>query len=143
MMNENIELLNQLYKNVRMGEETISVLIPSVQSAEMKGALEEQRNGYTDFCRKLREEIVSRHVEPKEFGIMTKMSADMGIKMNTMIDKTDSHIADMMIQGSTMGITEATKGMHDHQTAEKPVQKLAKDIVAFEQQNIEKMKAYL
>lgn len=142
-MDENIALLNQLYKNVKMGEESISALLPSAQSKAMKNALEKQRSGYSDFSQKLEKELQNHRAEPKKFGPMAKMSADIGIKMNTMIDKTDSHIADMMVQGSTMGITEATKGLHNHKNAGHPTCQLAKDIIAFEQQNIEAMKSFL
>ena len=142
-MEDNIALLNQLYKNVKMGEETISALIPSAQSEAMRGALEKQRSGYSKFSQKLRQELQNHQAEPKKFNAMTKMSAEIGIKMNTMIDKTDSHVADMMVQGSTMGITEATKGLHNHKNACQPARQLAKEIVAFEQQSIEAMKHFL
>lgn len=74
---------------------------------------------------------------------VTKMMASSGIKMNTMLDKSPSHIAEMTIQGSTMGIITATEELNRHAGVEEPVRQLASEIVQFEQNNIERLKGYL
>lgn len=142
-MDENIEVLNELYKNAKMGEESIKTLLPSVGDQKMRSDLETQRNGYLDFCDKAWQEISSRGEKAPKINPMVKVSSTVGIKMNTLTDKSDSHIADMMIQGSTMGITSATEGIHKHPHASQEVLKMAKDVVKFEQNNIERMKEYL
>lgn len=142
-MDENITLLNQVYKNVKMGEETLKTLLPEVKDEQLKQDLEKQKDSYTEFCEKIQKELHNRQAEPKDPGTMNKLFADMGVKMNTMMDKTRSHIADMIIQGSTMGISESTKGLNNCKNTESSVRRLAEDIVSFEQNNIEKMKAYL
>ncbi len=142
-MDENIEVLNELYKNAKMGEESIKTLLPSVGDQKMRSDLETQRNGYLDFCDKAWQEISNRGEKAPKINPMVKVSSTVGIKMNTLTDKSDSHIADMMIQGSTMGITSATEGIHKHPHASQKVLRMAKDIVKFEQNNIERMKEYL
>lgn len=109
----------------------------------MRSDLETQRNGYLDFCDKAWQEISNRGEKAPKINPMVKVSSTVGIKMNTLTDKSDSHIADMMIQGSTMGITSATEGIHKHPHASQEVLKMAKDVVKFEQNNIERMKEYL
>ena len=58
----------------------------------------------------------------------------MGIVMNTAIDATDSHIAQMVIEGSTMSITEAVKLRNQYR--DRPgcgeLVTLANDIAEFE-----------
>lgn len=142
-MDENIEVLNELYKNAKMGEESIKTLLPSVGDQKMRSDLETQRNGYLDFCDKAWQEISNRGEKAPKINPMVKVSSTVGIKMNTLTDKSDSHIADMMIQGSTMGITSATEGIHKHPHASQEILKMAKDVVKFEQNNIERMKEYL
>jgi translation initiation factor 2B subunit (eIF-2B alpha/beta/delta family) len=76
---------------------------------------------------------------------MTRLSARMGVALNTMIDSTTSHIAEMMIQGSNMGITDMTKLLNDHTahgTAKKAAE-LAREVIAFEEENLERLKKYL
>ena len=142
-MDENIEVLNEIYKNAKMGEENIKTLLPEVGDQKMKSDLETQRSGYLDFCDKAWEEISNRGEKAPAINPMTRISSTIGIKMNTLTDKSDSHIADMMIKGSTMGITSATEGIHQHPHASREVLSMAKDIVKFEQNNIERLKEYL
>jgi hypothetical protein len=49
----------------------------------------------------------------------------------------------MMIQGSTMGIIEAKKALSQSKDASRPARKLADEVIAFEQNNIERLKEYL
>ena len=81
----------------------------------------------------------------EEKGFMTKTMAKVGMEFNTMMDTSLSHIAEMMIQGSNMGIVEMNKCINtcERGGCEDGAVRLAQDIVEFEQQNLERMKKYL
>ena len=50
----------------------------------------------------------------------------------------------MMIQGSSMGITEALQKLHQYENdADKEIRKLMEDLKDFEEKNIERLKKYL
>ncbi len=65
--------------------------------------------------------------------------------MNTMVDSSTPKIAEMMINGSTMGVINLKKRIGQAQTegVSQDVVKIANDIMAFEEDNINKMKNYL
>lgn len=65
------------------------------------------------------------------------------INMNTIKDRTPSHIAEMMIQGSTMGIVDITKKLKEYNKADKDISELGNKLLKFEQQNVEQMKTFL
>ena len=66
------------------------------------------------------------------------------INMQTLTDQSVSHIAKMMIQGSSMGITEALQKLHQYENdADKEIRKLMEDLKDFEEKNIERLKKYL
>ena len=79
---------------------------------------------------------------PKEENLLTKLSSKMGVMMNTMIDATSSHIAQMIIEGCSMGITELIKAIHAHDEKD-DAEKLAREVVSFEESCTENMKKYL
>ena len=84
--------------------------------------------------RKRLEAFLQKHgCEEKELSGMEKMKTYLMMNVQTMMDKSDSHIAQMMIQGSTMGITDAVKKLHDYSDAEKEIQTLMKDLQEFEE----------
>lgn len=142
-MEENMELLNDIYQNSRTGEESIKALLPSVDDAKLKNDLQTQMIGYTQMYAKAQQEIVNRKEQPKENGVLEQVSVRTGVKMNTLLDRTPSHIAEMMIQGSNMGIVSLTKQMKRHPEADHKVKQLADELLKFEENNIQRLKAYL
>ena len=61
-----------------------------------------------------------------------------------MADDSTSHIAKMLIQGSSMGITEAVKKLHQYENdVEKDIKKLMERLQEFEEENVEKLKDFL
>ena len=76
---------------------------------------------------------------------MAKMMSKMGISINTMMDSTSSHIADMMIQGATMGVTDTTKLIREYEntSCSEEALKLARDTVKYEEESIERLKKFL
>lgn len=61
-----------------------------------------------------------------------------------MKDHSASNIAAMLIQGSSMGITEALQKLNQYEgETEKDIRKLMEELKKFEERNIEELKAYL
>lgn len=142
-MNGEINLLNAIYQNSKMGEETMRTLLKNVDDTHLKQDMRTQMEGYTSLSGKAQNEILKRNALPEDNGTLTKASANIGITLNTLKDSSVPHIAGMVIQGSTMGIVDTTEKLHKYKDASSPVQKLAKEVVKFEQNNIERLKEYL
>ena len=67
------------------------------------------------------------------------------MEMKSLQDNTTSHMAEMMVQGSTMDVTDLLQKISAYENYPecKNSVSLAKEIVAFEEHNIEKMKDFL
>ncbi|WP_242878733.1 hypothetical protein [Clostridium beijerinckii] len=65
------------------------------------------------------------------------------INLNTLVNKTSSHISEMMIQASTMGIIDITKRIKEYPNADKEILDLANKLLKLEQNNVEECKKYL
>ena len=137
--------LGEIYKNVKMGADSIINLLPSVKDDGLRGVMTLQLDGYEKYAARAAAALEERGVKPKEENLFTRLSARMGMAVNTMLDSTTGHIAEMMIKGSNMGITDMTKLLNDHTprgTAPDAV-RLAREVVAFEEHNLEMLKRYL
>ena len=144
------EASGQIYKNMKMGESGLLDLLPKVKDESLRGDLVAHMEGYQRFADEAKTLLDAEHREAKDSGIIAKVSAKVGTAMNTMMDSTASHIAEMMIEGSTMGITDQTRILHElMRTGESKdpnhagVLGLTKDILSFEEAQIEKMKQFL
>ena len=79
---------------------------------------------------------------PEEEGMVSRLMAKMGVTMNTVIDKTSSHIAQMIIEGCVMGITDLQKRLNDGRDYKK-AEALARRLISFEEDTAERMRVYL
>jgi len=137
--------LVELYKNIKMGADSIINIMPKVENGELREELTAELNRYEDFAKQLSDLLYSIGGKPEEEGVFSKLMAKAGMAMNTMMDSTASHIAQMMIEGATMGITENTKLIREYENkpcSEKALT-LAKETVRFMEDSVERMKKYL
>lgn len=74
---------------------------------------------------------------------MTEVMAWTGIQMNTLTDKSNSHIADMLIQGTTMGIIEGRKLLNQNPNIDQEVRQVLDTFVKMQENNVEKLKTFL
>ncbi|AJG98784.1 hypothetical protein [Clostridium beijerinckii] len=67
------------------------------------------------------EKIKGLNEETKHINVFSKASTYVMINLNTLVNKTSSHISEMMIQGSTMGIIDITKRIKEYPNADKEI----------------------
>lgn len=140
-----IELLQALYQAVKMGGDSIVNLLSKVKEAKLREEMTAELNRYEAVAKSISDLLHEDGQTPKEESPITKLSAKVGMAMNTMIDSTDSHIAQMMIEGATMGITENTKLLRQYENTDCSEQSLslAKKSIQLMETTVERMKAFL
>lgn len=139
------DLLQAVYKNVKMASDSILNLMPKIKDEKLKSDMTVQLSAFEAFASRAAKELAEEGVKPEEEGLMTKMSAKMGTVMNTMRDSTTSHLAAMMIEGATMGVNDMIRQLRESENsnASESAMRLARDVCEYEQKIIEEMKSYL
>ena len=129
-------------RNAKMGSEAILNLLPSVEDKELESELTRQLTKYDEFAAQAKALLEKQNEKPLEESTFSRMMAKMGIKMNTLIDKTSSHIAQMIIEGAVMGITDVQKRLNEEGNYGE-AEPIAKRLIKFEEDTVERMKEYL
>lgn len=143
-MKENeIKILNYILQNCEMGAETSAVLLERIKDSKLASKIREQNDTYNSILDKVRGLIASKDGSFKSVGGMQKYMADMMIKMKTAMDDTSSNIAEMIIQGTNMGIMELTKIINSNDLEDKEIRSLVEELLKFENKRLEEMKAFL
>ena len=139
------EMLENLYKNVKMGSDSIIKLMDKVSGSEFKAALTKQIDGYEKIAERVRKHLNDMGVTAKEENPMVKLWSSVGMAMNTMMDSTDSHIAQLIAEGSTMGITDGIKLLREYENTSVSEEALgfAREIIKFEEHNLEVAKRFI
>lgn len=142
-VNTNVELLNFIYKNAEMGKQTLPKLLEVCEDAAFRPVIQSQLREYEDICAAAADMARRENSEAKGVNALAKISSYLSVNMNTMIDKTSSHLAEMMMQGSNMGVIEITQKLKEFGDADEEVLSLGRKLLKTEERNLEQLKKYL
>lgn len=142
-MNGNVEMLNYIYQNSQMGQDTINHLMDIVKDDEFNKHLQSQFKEYKKIFDSAEKKMEQTGSETKGINPLSKVSASVMINMKTLKDKSSSHISEMLIKGSNMGIIDITKNLKTYSDAEQDVLDLGNKLLEIEQRNIEQLKKFL
>lgn len=145
-MDENIELLEYMYKNSEMCVHTLTKLLEDLNGKEnkIKKLIDNEKKTYRNFMVEAKKIIKKHNYDLKENSFMSKMMSTMGIKKEVDKDNSDSAIAHMLTEGVNLGILDIeTKIKNYKDCVDKDVYKLAKEYLEYQQGEIEKLKEYL
>lgn len=142
-MNEDIELLNYIYQNSKMGVVGIDNIKANIKNKELLKIIKEQQNDYYKICTKAIKMLSLTNSERKNITGIAKLMTYMDSQIKMMMDNSDSTIAKMMIEGSNMGIIAITEKLNNYKGTDKKIIKLAKELLKIEEINLEKLKVFL
>lgn len=139
------ELLEELYKNVNSESNSLTQMISKVKGTELSSELTSQINGYGELIQRIQTELSSVNTQVPEKSALSKMSARLGIEINTLTDSSDERIAQLAIEGATMGITDNIRLVRDYENSncKESALKLARSVVSFQEQAVERTKGFL
>lgn len=145
-MKEKNELLMHIYDVSYIGEYSTNKLLSTLKSKnnKIKSLLEDELKEYESYKKKSEKLLKKAKIEIPKTSILTKMSSNMGIMMETMKDNSDASIASMLVQGFTMGIVEMETKINNYkEEVNKNTIKLAKNLLKFQQKEIENLKTFM
>lgn len=145
-MNENLELLEYMYKSSGMGINSLTDLLKELDDKKnkIKSDLSDELTKYENYHKKCKELLKKNKGEVEENSLMTKIMSKQGIKMEVKNDNSDSAIAHMIIEGLTMGVVDTETNLKNlSNKVDKKTYKLVNEYLKFQQEEIEKMKKYL
>ena len=137
------ELLQFVHKTAEMGIQGLQDVEDLSQRNDLRAAIRQQISEYQQIASKSSQMLQSKGEEPKDPGIMARLSSEVMSNAKTLTDSSASKIAEMVIQGNNMGITKGTKHLHDYSGNDEEVRRLAEKLIKTEQANVEQMKPFL
>ena len=142
-MNTNEEMLEFLYKSASMSVDTTARMFNKTRDGNLRRELTSQINGYRQFAESASRELRSHGLTPQDNSGMTKLMTNVGIELNTMIDSTSSHIAEIMINGTNMGIIKMNKHLNRNRSCPDETAAMCKNLIGYQKTNINKLEGYL
>jgi hypothetical protein len=144
MQKSNTELLDELYNTSKMGLEAVDTLLPKVQDDAMRRQILSQRKDYEKTAVKASDMLQNADNQPQ--AVKKPMQKAMlwgSIQLNTAADTSTEHLAEMMVQGTVMGMVSIQKRLNELPQSDAGSRALAEGFLKTEQQHIDALKRML
>ena len=142
MLSEN-QLLNHIYQTAEMGQDGIRTVLKYADEPGLVRVLNSQLEEYQRIQNTAGAMLHARGEPPKGIGPMAKLSSEAMTAVKSLTDPSATNIAEMMIQGSTMGVSKSLRTLRDCDLKDDGVRDLANRLLETQEANIEEMKRFL
>ncbi len=139
---EDLEILNEINKGALIGMESLENIGDKLENSELKGVLENQYREYKSISNQIKDKFDEKD-KLEKIPMAMKLMNKTGIKFNTMVDKSSSQIAEILIQGNDMGIIKGRKLLNDSGNISEDTKNIVNHFISFQENNIENLKKYL
>ena len=144
--NNNVNVLDEINKGTTMGMDAIEYVSEKVGDPKFRDVLNIEYDKYSDIAKRI-DKIYHKYAskDPHETSKMNKMMTWYGIQMNTMNDKSNSKISELLMQGTNMGIIEGRRLLNQNQNdnINEEIKQLLNDYVSMQEDSVETLKKYL
>ena len=142
-MGKDAEFLNYIYQNAKMGVIGIDNIKDKIFDDELKNIIATQKKEYQKIADDASSILNELGLTEKDVSKMAKVSTYVMANLEMLKDDSSSNIAKLMIEGSNKGIIEINKNLNSYNNMNSKIIKLAKELLATEQHNIDELKIYL
>lgn len=141
-MDNNIELLNYIYINSSGKINYISQFVDIVEDKKFHKLLTGQIKEYSKISKKAEQELNALNCDLPTKSVSSIISSLSAIA-STLVDKSSSHISEIMIDNKMSNVVEIIKKKNEHKDADTSTLSLADELLNAEENNIIQLKKFL
>ena len=131
------------YKNAQIALHSLNSIIPTVQDKNLLSELKDEYKGYEQFKNELSKFLSQKKIETKSINPIKKAMLWTSIKLKTAMNNSKNQIAEMMINGTVMGINELRAMANEKENYPEDVVEYIEKLLKLEEQYEQNLKRYL
>ncbi|MEA5060323.1 MAG: hypothetical protein EOM66_10740 [Clostridia bacterium] len=139
-MDHNTKLLQSIYENATMGKISLGRLIKRCEDANFRQVMADQFAEYHEIQDEVEKLFKSTYLEPKQ-PILTPLKKH--ICLNLAIDRSSTHMAEMLMHGSLLGIVDIARERRECNAASEESRELATRLLITEENNLRRLQKFL
>ena len=137
------ELLNECMKSLLLGMQSLDV-VEQVAVGELNHYVKQLMGEYAALTERVSDSMKKLDIDPEIYGSMKQKWQKKMVKLSIFGDKSNSNIAEKLIKGTNMGITDLTRCLNDNAiSVSDETCALASDVLAFYSGSVEALKKFL
>lgn len=138
-----IELLNRMYQDSKVGMLAIDKVLKKIENETLKKLFAKQYDMYEKFANKCDVVAMENDVIVKDNSFFKKIKQTTMLYIMLWADKTPRHIVEMMINGTVMGIVDSIKAEKDLKTKNEELKNMIVEFRQIQEDFYEKLKKQL
>lgn len=139
------DLLNEVFRNTRMSADSLLDLLPHAKDEKFRKYLTEQITRYEAYSTDATKELEKLGEKPSGENPIAKISAKMGTFWHTVMDSGTPHLAQMVLEGTTMGVGELLRIIRNAENSgvSGASLELARNVCSYEERVTEQIKEFM
>lgn len=137
------ELLAGIYKLAKTGMQASKAVIEKAEDSQLREELSTQYINYFKTANEAESLLTKEGVTPNDNSPVTKAVMWGSIQLHTLGNVSTSHISEIMINGTTMGIIDLTKHLSECKNADETSKNMAKNFIHKEECYVDELKQFL
>ncbi len=142
-MDQNAELLMEIYKCAELERAVLGRLIRRSDDAAFRNLMAEQFTVYHSIMQEAHEDLNRRGILAQEYRGGVKGAVFSSIALHLRIDRTSSHMAEMLVRGNVTGIIDITRALREAPEAEEGIRGLAERLKNAETRHMEQLLSFV
>ena len=143
MKKETEKLLKECTAGTKMGERALSLAIPYAKNAELKAALEGALKSHAIIGDEAKQALFSARRHDKEPNALVQMMSDAKMKAMLALNGSPATVAGLITDGCDMGTKALAHALNSHPTADPSARRLARQLIAAEDDLREILRRFL
>ncbi len=133
----------EIQKNTQTAMKAMDTIAGKVYDDDLALQISRQSIMYAELHNEASRRLMDARAENYQGSALSDALLKTGIHYNTILNTSTGHLAEMLIRGSNNGILEMEKAIrHNERAGDRPMA-LAKQLIDFEEKNIQSLKKYL
>ena len=137
------ELLNECMKSLLFGMQSLDV-VKVVAVGELRDYVKQLSGEYAAMSERVSDQMKKLDVHPESYGSMKQKWQKKMVKLSVFGDKSNSNIAEKLIKGTNMGVTDLTRSLNQNAiSVSDETSAIASDTLALFSGSVEALKKFL
>ncbi len=143
MKKDDLKLYHSIQRNAGLAMSALDAVTERVYDKELSVEMSREFMAFADIHNRALKELTKEKEEGYRNSQVQEVLKRSGLQMSTMLDSSTSHVADILIQENSKGVTDIWRNMKTYENAGKTCMELAEELAGFEEKNMERLKRYL
>lgn len=143
MKSQDVTVYREIQRNTDMAMKAIDTISGKVYDDQLGMQISRQSIKYSELHNEAVKQLVEAKADTYHGSYMADFMLKAGIHCNTLFNTSTSHIAELMIKGSNMGVLEMEKILNQNDAVGEKPMSLAKQLLDFEEKNVQRLIKYL